>query len=815
MNPSSSKNPHNWTDPRIPDRKGSVRRAREMLEAGRRPKIRVPQADQAVPPSGARLPQTNGWPLPGTDSLQANKVNPQGRLSSMIDEQGNLLAPQGILPQRPPQHSLPSPSIYSRGSISDSAPSPLRMNNPASSFSQPFANQSHIHPALREPAPVTSEDMSRKSAASSMGSIPSIPDFPPPLPPQNQTSNLAPAPMRPTINGRFSVSPIPEELPDSPTILDTSIAPSDRSAASWNSEQRESGTLGAYIDDDSDSARDFTILAEHSEATPVRQASLGKRGRPSLRTISKPNMEAPQLVEGKGRTVAPSKQCNGAALKEIAAGLHSRASFDSGSSEESHIDPEKPPLVLGEDRNIHHLYDDNARSPGIGAEAGTLPKRTPTLSETRPRARRPPQLNMNAVRDAQARGSLTSLTDLIRRATKLATNLEHGRTASRNDLLNGGGPKFPFQGNQDRGSGSLKDILASFPNPAATSEGHSSWPVFWRRSTLQQLNSQERGQEWGQGNEKARPRRRCCGMPLWAFIVVCVVILLVIAAAVLLPVFLVVVPRENSSGDNGSMCEKTTPCSNGGVSVSSGDVCSCVCINGYTGSHCTVAGDASCVTTEIAQGSTSRNATMGDELPRLFQASLDNFSIPLDPITIMALFSQNDVSCTTENALVSFKGPSSNSNERRSETLDSSSTDQLQSDDTGSSPASVTSIVPTATLGAEENIGAKNGILFAAGEPTATPTTKANPKSTPKSEITPEVLDFSGIAVLYILQKTGFLNAAMYSANSIQTHLTTSYSNSTGENFSIDLIPSGVTGNITLDFNDFSITDFNGETVGA
>jgi hypothetical protein len=36
---------------------------------------------------------------------------------------------------------------------------------------------------------------------------------------------------------------------------------------------------------------------------------------------------------------------------------------------------------------------------------------------------------------------------LIKRATKLATNLEHGRTASRNDLLNvGGGTKFPFHG---------------------------------------------------------------------------------------------------------------------------------------------------------------------------------------------------------------------------------------------------------------------------------------------------------------------------------------------------------------------------------
>ena len=50
--------------------------------------------------------------------------------------------------------------------------------------------------------------------------------------------------------------------------------------------------------------------------------------------------------------------------------------------------------------------------------------------------RRPPRLNMDAVRDAEARGSLTSLPDLIRRATRLASMMNEGkRPASRlNDL---------------------------------------------------------------------------------------------------------------------------------------------------------------------------------------------------------------------------------------------------------------------------------------------------------------------------------------------------------------------------------------------
>ncbi|KAL2831208.1 hypothetical protein BDW59DRAFT_8472 [Aspergillus cavernicola] len=810
---------HGWSDPSTSERKGSVRRAREMLESGRRPRIRVPQTNAAVPPP-ARAPQTNGWPLSNDHGVQTNTIDPQGRLSNMVDSQGRLWVPRGSPPQRPSRQDLPSPSVYSERSVSDAYPSPLHVHHAAPSFSQPLPNQQHIHPALREPVPIAKEDMFRKSAASSVGSIPSIPDFPPLLPSQNKTGSLAP-PMRSIMNRISSVSPIPEELPDSPTILNKPYAPSRVTASSWNSEQRESDILGAYLDGDSDGAQESTSTTSPGEATLVRQASLGKRGKPSLRTISKPSVEAPQLAGNHGRPETPPGQITGASLKEIAAGLNNRDSFDSASSEESHFDPEKPPIVLGEDSSIHHSYNSNTRrSPEI--QTGALPKRTPTLSEMRPGGRRPPRLNMHAVRDAEARGSLTSLSDLIKRATKLATNLEHGRTASRNDLLNvGGGAKFPFHRDPNRKSGSIKDILASFPNPAATPEGRSSWPIFWRRSTLHQLNSQEQGQEANQ--EKGSPRRRrCCGMPMWGFILICVILLLIIAAAVLLPIFLVVVPQENKSNDSSSMCGKTTTCANGGVSVSSGAVCSCVCVNGYTGSRCTTAGDASCITTEIAQGSSSRNATMGDDLPRLFQDSQDNFSISLDPITIMALFSQNNVSCTTENALVSFRGLSSDNNERRALSLDFIIADQLLSKDE-ELPASAPSYLPTLTVPVRRTVATENGIVFddsapsagstQSGEPTPTPTTKAQPTST--LDITDDVLNFSRAAVLYILQRTGELNAAMLSALSIQTHLENSYSNSTGGNFLIDLIPSGVRGNFTLDFDDFAITDFDGDTVGG
>lgn len=434
---------YGWSGPRAADTKGSVRRAREMLEVGRRPKVRAPQDNSTVPPQPRPriVPQPNAWPLLGdNESKRANMADPHGRLSGMVDAQGRLLVSRGTPPPRPARPDLPSPSIYSERSVSEFAPSPLHpQQRRTPSFSQPFVNQQNIHPALRESAPVTNEDMSRKSATSSTGSIPFMTDFPPPLPPQNKTSHLAPPnPMRSGMDRRSSVSPIPEELPDSPTILNKPYGPKRVTASSWNSEQRESDILGAYMDGDSDSAQGSP---EHGEVTLVRQASLGKRGKPSLRTISKPNVETPQLAGRNGETGTQSEQTNDANLKEIVVGLATRDSFGSDVSKESGIDPEKPPIVRGEDMSTPHSYDDNMRSLGIE----NLPQRAPTLSEMRPGARRPPRLNMSAVRDAEARGSLTSLSDLIKRATRLATNLEHGRTASRNDLLNvGGGSRYPF-----------------------------------------------------------------------------------------------------------------------------------------------------------------------------------------------------------------------------------------------------------------------------------------------------------------------------------------------------------------------------------
>ena len=438
---------------RGPERKGSVRRAREMLEAGRRPKIQASPANSPAMPSFRQDPaHMTQWPLPD-DDLPPN----------VVDQHGRPFVPRGPPPQRPPRPDVPSPSVYSERSLPDAAPSPLHFQpRQVPSFSQPLPH----HAAPRHPdqssvesniprSSVATEDLFRQSAVSSSDSIPSIPDFPVPAQaahaehnvpqrvPRGRTSNLAPPTSRPSMKRRSSVSPIPEE---SPRGFQGSVASSRVIPSSWGSGPAESEILGTYLDVDSDDS-DPKDLHEASTGL-VRQASLGKRGKPSLRTIQRSTTESPAPSRDEASKAVTAEATPTAISKGVPGGDSSakapRDSFLTSSTDtSSHLDPEKLPIVLDEPRQT--ASPDAHDVSALEKEAGVFPKAAPTMSDKRPGGRRPPRLDMSAVRDAEKRGSLTSLPDLIRRATKLATNLEHGRTASRNDLLNGGGgPRFPW-----------------------------------------------------------------------------------------------------------------------------------------------------------------------------------------------------------------------------------------------------------------------------------------------------------------------------------------------------------------------------------
>lgn len=342
-------------------------------------------------------------------------------------------------------------------------------------------------------------------------------------------------------------------------------------------------------------------------------------------------------------------------------------------------------------------------------------------------------------------------------------------------------------------------MLASFPNPGPTTPGNrGSWPVFLLRPSPRNAEPLRSNDD---GSDAKRVQRKCCGIPRKWFILLCILLFILIVLAILLPVFLVTAPMQNIS--NAPSCSETKPCQNGGVSVSSGVQCSCVCSNGYTGSQCTIAGDSSCVTSEVENGTIAKKATMGSSLPPLFHDSQQKFGIKLDSITIMALFSVNNVSCKTENALVAFSDVKrSSGNHRRSIDLLLDTDVDDGNSDVPSRSQSLDSTATGAVLAARAT-ATSNGIIYydspgnqgsdprGASIPTPStsiPPTKqtssgtgANTETKPASSssnsttVPDAVAEFSRVAVLYILQKTGSLDSALYSESQISSFLMDSY----------------------------------------
>ncbi|KAJ5965871.1 hypothetical protein N7481_012585 [Penicillium waksmanii] len=512
--------------------------------------------------------------------------------------------------------------------------------------------------------------------------------------------------------------------------------------SSWGSGPAESEILGAYLDTESEDEEHSQDTVREDKAALVRNASVGKRGKPTMRTIMKSNPNSEVMVPGVPSTqhkgdsqsdVSDSAVITVAAIgKAMRQPTPVRRASASTVSGESYIDPEKP-------RFAHPVPDhmDLYRDTSLEKEVEALPSAAPTMSDKRPGGRKPPRLDIGAVRNAEARGSLSSLSDLIRRATKLASNLDHGRTASRNDVLNADAePKPPF--GRRRNSGSISDILHMFPNPALDTpdKPRGSWPVFFGRSGLR--NGEALGSN---ADEPAPPKART--PLLW---------------------------------------------------------------HGAKMVHYSL-----CISSNVDNGTISKNATMGSSLPTIFNQSKTKFDITLDPVTIMALFSMNNISCKTENALISFSdvdrssSSSSSENSRRSIDLDLDlDLDNLED-----------STQPTPTLLAARSEQTINGILvdgsgnhsgsketkttsIAANPATATATSTGSSKA--KSTGVPEsVIEFSQVAVLFIMQDTGSLDSALSSEKQIASYLSDSYA--TASMPSLELM-----GAFSLDFANKTIT---------
>jgi hypothetical protein len=302
--------------------------------------------------------------------------------------------------------------------------------------------------------------------------------------------------------------------------------------------------------------------------------------------------------------------------------------------------------------------------------------------------------------------------------------------------------------------------------------------------------------DFGQGGNSPigpsnKQGRRICGLPLWAFILLVILALLVISAAVIVPLQLVNLSKGKGSNNSDSspvaQCKEKNPCLNGGENIAAKNFCGCVCTNGFTGSNCSQENDSSCTTVDLKNQkgkgvSGIENVTMGNALPRLFNIAEPLYNIELDMAVILAVFSNESISCTAQNALVTFNGvdiPSKASNGKR---------------------ALADAI---AVLEKRQNL-----VVASTATPTSTATgaaaTASNSDQTRVSELDPDAVDFARVIVLYLTNAQS-LKVAGQAQTALQTEFTA------GKDFG-DI---SLENNITLDFDNRSIILSDGEVVGS
>lgn len=660
-----------------------------------------------------------------------------------------------------------------------------------------------------------------------------------------------------------SFSPIMEESLESIDKGRASIASSRVVPASWGShpEDYDFNRIQEKFEEEEDHrnspASPGSTASMHDDTSGlVRQASIGKKMKPSLTKIRSPSenvsnrkketvglaaitagVAAGALGPSRERNLKPSARTNFS--KEVVGNrtmmMDSSPSDSRSSSQDSGIVSLPPVEAIGRSRSPLASTDDrSARQPASPLFAINWPiSRGPSVNEKIPSDSRPPHLDMEAVRDSDARGSVTSLPDLIRRATRLAANLNRGETASRlgmRDVLNS------EKKEQRRRSGSISDILAAFPPPSrGTPDGtrsNSRWPSPFpsKMNRMSYLASQESG-----STPMPQNRRRCCGMSLRTFFFIMLLLAILVAAAIVVPIALIVIPRQRQAAANDTgpssltHCPDSRPCQNGGFSVVSGDTCRCICVNGFTGDRCGTVTDPGCTTTDIAtEAQQFINATLGNSIPRLLNGASTNYSIPLNGSTILSLFSTNNLSCTSENALVTF-------NNQRMKARDVA---QKVAGEDSTPSAHSTSLLrpipsPQAVLSSRlENrqVGTSNGIVFQMSATAESTPTSSSPSSSVISTSTststasssatssakpssrsasPETIDFARIAVLFVLEQTGQLNTAVHAQDRIQGFLL----NRTNQTDTMSLVSDRV--DLSMNFANFSIALGNGTQIGG
>lgn len=718
-----------------------------------------------------------------------------------------------------------------------------------------------------EDEPVSPEilsPMTGSSRPSTLSSVGSIPDFPAPaqMGPGRRSANLGPPPLsRRGASSYYSqasfVSPIPEE---SPRPSHQSYASSAAIPRSWGapSPRDDEYREGDYDDEE---IRDYARYQngpideargesrgssdDSDDRDLIRRASFGRRAKPSVimnksseraehhRAASSPQTMSSMALTPTGLT-APRPST---APREAAWSSEDRVSGGTGSadtrttSSSSTHGSDSNIVTINEPAATYHptskftpktTPDPNYLVPSPAASLRTPSPGFSTLSAIR----RPPRLDINAVRDAEARGSLTSLPDLIKRATTLAAMMDVGkRPGSRMALGDFGSEDDYAEAAREKEIGvpldqkhksTLSGMLAAFP-PPGLSNSRNGIPL---RRTSTSLTDYDPSSP-RDPRSSHRKRRRCCGLPPWGFLLLVFVVLVAAAAAVVVPLEFFVFRKARTAGPAAlsalQTCENnpSTRCQNGGVSMIDAGTCACICTNGFTGALCTAANATGCASSYSISGLSS-NTTLGDAISRLLNDAQTNFSIPLDAKTVVARFNTNSLSCVAENALVTFDGLSGRVGDqgdvaqsmttavaakrdaKKSESF--TSTSSSSTSPTSSSPSTSAAPIATGSGGITYKPSTQTpSTSTSPPTPTLTPTSKSAASTTTSSAtsstpsvdpaalfpITEQVLDFARVAVLFILQEDS-LDAAVTAQSALQHFLSLqSSTNSAATNVSL------------------------------
>lgn len=564
---------------------------------------------------------------------------------------------------------------------------------------------------------------------------------------------------------------------------------------------------------------------QDSPTVPIRQASLGKRSKPTLKTIKSGDVTKPEPTHQRALSDESIDSADLQTLPSLAHKVAPRPALGvkqssddssgnvSGRTDSSDLFPNEPTFLerssSESDKSDFAKYKmldytneplparalAGSNDPRVESilnrleKGGALPamdEKKPTSLSQRVGTRRPPPLDVDAVRDAEQRGSLTSLPDLIRRATKLASNLDRGKTASRlgfDWMLSDSEKQKALQGNGKRRSGSLSDMISAFPPPAAIGtpisqrgSGRFAWPSHLR-------NDMADGYDYSQ--PPPRQKRRVCGMPLWVFLLLILLLVLLIAAAIIVPVALIVIPHQNQAQKQTlASCQQSMVCANGGTNIlGMNGACRCICQNGFTGSTCGMSSGSNCTTTSVVGAS---GATVGSAIAPVLSSAASKYSVPLYGEQIVSLLSAANLTCLSENSLMSFGGVSARSVKEEPLKVEAKL-----------SPTKTLQRRQTSTPVSPDTAATSDGIVFATGTPSSSSGTGST-SAAPSSQV-----DFARVAVLFVLQVSSQLNDALAAQMALERAIGTSGA-----------------GNVTLsngysaDLNSMSITVQNGTMYG-